>query len=58
MNHPDFEEITRKRNRENKVYPISSKRLWCDKCDARTVNIGETCTNCNWTWKTKHRKKR
>lgn len=57
MNHPDFEQITCKRNREQATYPITSGRVWCEKCDANLIHVGEKCNVCNTKWKTKHRKK-
>jgi uncharacterized paraquat-inducible protein A len=57
FNHPDFEEITTKRNREQKTYPVTTHLLWCDGCDANKVHHNQKCSVCGFTYKTKQRKK-
>jgi hypothetical protein len=54
--HPDFEEITEKRNREAKTYPVRVN-VWCGGCDANHVAHNEKCSVCGFTYKTKHRKR-
>ena len=57
LNHPDFAEVTQKRNREQKTYPTTAHLLWCGGCDAQLVSLDQKCPNCGFKFKTGKRKK-
>jgi len=55
-NHPDFDELTQKLNREAKTFP-KREQGWCDGCDANIVATNTRCSVCGFKLKTKHRKR-
>jgi len=55
--HEDFAEVTEKKGREQKTYPVTAHKLWCFGCDAYQVNMTEKCPHCGFKFKTQKRKK-